>query len=398
MAHKTCHVVYGVVEREFVQMDNVIIKIGHTTQPFPKRLSQYPNDSQMVFTLSIRSNRSKDAEDCILRMLRNHEDVICRCDIGAEYFEITRDVFPTLYIHMQSLMVSHKFLWNGYEDTICDSNDDIVASNGVSTPPQFEEHFGSVHDFIKANIDELSEKTFDQNALVTRIESSLKTHDNKIKFTSSKILSALKTLGCIPVNQVFDGILPVSALRFPDLKKHQKVSRFLHECCIACGADDPSDSALLYAGFTQFCTDNDLSMTLQSVEELGEIIQELGNQCSGIILNYSMSKLISRLRVSRTFKSVHLEFLHHCLSLPEFNHNQDVEVIIDNNKLVEKFEDFASNHGYPIQKPYSFHIKMSSLTHKPDKNTGIPGFTRKKTSKARQYAFHIPTIRKYLYK
>jgi len=141
MAHRTSNVVYGIIEREFVThtliSDEVIIKIGHTTKPFHKRLSNYPNGSQMVFVIGVQRNKSREAEKCLLNMLRNNDDVIERKDIGTEYFEIDQSMFPTVVLQMQAEMY-HKFLWkraeaNGDDDTSDESETEVREEDHEDT-------------------------------------------------------------------------------------------------------------------------------------------------------------------------------------------------------------------------------------------------------------------------
>ena len=78
--------IYLIIEREFVNSGKNIYKIGRTNQPFPRRYSQYPNDSHMI--LHMACNNCVKLEKIIKKKFKkkfNH-----RKDIGEEYFEGSR--------------------------------------------------------------------------------------------------------------------------------------------------------------------------------------------------------------------------------------------------------------------------------------------------------------------
>eukprot|EP00798_Chlamydomonas_sp_ICE-L_P013594 gene13594-19466_t len=299
MAHKTSNVVYGIIEREFVKhtltSDEIIIKIGHTTKPFYKRLSNYPNGSQMVFVTSVQRNKSREAEKCLLNMLRHHDDVIERKDIGAEYFEIDKSMFPYVAMLMQTVML--KFLWNGAEaNGDATSDDEETEVREEETDVREEDHedtveregivaqlcteiiqnvvdanqtpkVPSVIEFISANIDELSEKVVKQTDFMRRIQTSVEG-----KTTANKTLAVLKDLGAKQVRYMFEEAFPIPAVQFPDLKKHDKIKRFVMS--VTDTGQKFVSMQEVFDGFTAFCGYRGESTPAENAVDMEKLMRE----------------------------------------------------------------------------------------------------------------------------
>jgi hypothetical protein len=123
MAHHTHHIVYALVEREFLGKSPLVVKVGRTSHPFCKSLSQYPNGSQIIFAIHVLDAQAcVDAEATLLRYMRGGYDsrIQPRRDVGAEYFEVGE---ATVYNGMLSNIL--KYAWSG--EACGDSRDDTVG-------------------------------------------------------------------------------------------------------------------------------------------------------------------------------------------------------------------------------------------------------------------------------
>jgi len=323
MAHRTSNVVYGIIEREFVThtltSDEVIIKIGHTTKPFHKRLSNYPNGSQMVFAIGVQRNKSREAEKCLLNMLRHNDDVIERKDIGTEYFEIDQSMFPNVVLQMQTAMY-HKFLWKRAEangdDATSDESDTEVREEYHDVREEYhevrEEYYEdpveregivsqlcteiirnvveanktpkvpSVIEFVAANIEELSEKVVKQTDILRRIQTSVEG-----KTTSNKTLAVLKDLGAKQVRYMFEEAFPIPAVQFPDLKKHDKIKLFAMSVTDA-GQKFVSIQEVFY-GFKAFCSYRGESTPAANDADMEKLMRECGVDPEILVGSYNIT-------------------------------------------------------------------------------------------------------------
>ena len=77
--------IYLLREREFVNTNTPVYKIGMTQQEPNKRLNKYPKNSELVIVMGVPINKTVQIEKHLIREFKkefNH-----RHDIGAEYFE-----------------------------------------------------------------------------------------------------------------------------------------------------------------------------------------------------------------------------------------------------------------------------------------------------------------------
>jgi hypothetical protein len=74
---------YLLREREFIKTNELIFKVGKTTQNLYQRINKYPKDSELI--MAIRVADCHTAETALLKELRRK--YIQRRDIGHEYFE-----------------------------------------------------------------------------------------------------------------------------------------------------------------------------------------------------------------------------------------------------------------------------------------------------------------------
>lgn len=74
---------YLLREREFIKTNELIFKVGKTTQNLYQRINKYPKDSELI--MAIRVADCHTAETALLKELRRK--YIQRRDIGYEYFE-----------------------------------------------------------------------------------------------------------------------------------------------------------------------------------------------------------------------------------------------------------------------------------------------------------------------
>ena len=91
-----CGYVYLLIEREFINANQPIYKIGRTGQNPPwHRLNGYPKGSQFIFFLSV--NNHKKIEQNIKKELKNTHSIQHRKNIGQEYFEGHIDQFLPIF-------------------------------------------------------------------------------------------------------------------------------------------------------------------------------------------------------------------------------------------------------------------------------------------------------------
>jgi len=79
------HVVYAVIEREFLKTGEPIVKYGCTGVGMDNRMIGYPKGSLLLLTRPVCPSSLKRAEAAVLAGAR--EKFINRLDIGREYFE-----------------------------------------------------------------------------------------------------------------------------------------------------------------------------------------------------------------------------------------------------------------------------------------------------------------------
>jgi hypothetical protein len=89
-----CNYIYIIQEREFINANQPVYKIGKTTKEIQKRCSQYPKSSKLLFTQHV-DNCHEVEKNIIKKLTENFKN---RKDIGREYFEgniknIMKDVF-----------------------------------------------------------------------------------------------------------------------------------------------------------------------------------------------------------------------------------------------------------------------------------------------------------------
>eukprot|EP00798_Chlamydomonas_sp_ICE-L_P003725 gene3725-13790_t len=251
----------------------------------------------MVFAIGVQRNKSREAEKCLLNMLRYNDDVIERKDIGTEYFEIDQSMFPTVVLQMQAAMY-HKFLWKRAEangdDATSDESDTEVRESEIEMREEDHEDtveregivahlcteiiqnvvdanqphkVPSVIEFISANIDELSEKVVKQTDLMRRIQTSVEG-----KTTANKTLAVLKDLGAKQVRYMFEEAFPIPAVQFPDLKKHDKIKRFVMS------VTDTEQKFVsmqeVFDGFTAFCGYRGESTPAENASDMEKLMRE----------------------------------------------------------------------------------------------------------------------------
>jgi hypothetical protein len=77
--------IYLLREREFVKLNEHVYKIGMTNRNMSKRFSEYPKDSELIFTVAVPSKLTKITEADIIKEYISHFKQ--RTDVGVEYFE-----------------------------------------------------------------------------------------------------------------------------------------------------------------------------------------------------------------------------------------------------------------------------------------------------------------------
>jgi len=254
MAHNTQHVIYGIIEREFVRAQEFVIKVGHTAKPFYKRLSAYPKGSQMVFAVSVTAGTSRQAEADLLACMRSWSGITSRSDVGAEYFEL-----PTQHA---SLIVSHcvtqvlaKYMWtpsvhrpaesstsdaetvdsvagatatDAATATVYDMEEDasgvvasLVESIFQNVCARAASLFETVYDFVDAHVDRLSLQTVQRDVLVDEIRGCVSSSRDGKKISAGAVKRALMDLGAREVNAMLGNrSIAVPAWQFPDLLKN----------------------------------------------------------------------------------------------------------------------------------------------------------------------------------
>jgi hypothetical protein len=91
-----CGYVYLLIEREFINANQPIYKIGRTGQNSPlNRLKGYPKQSQFILFYSV--NNYKNIEQNIKKELKHRNEIIHKNDIGEEYFQGDINIFVSIF-------------------------------------------------------------------------------------------------------------------------------------------------------------------------------------------------------------------------------------------------------------------------------------------------------------
>ena len=106
MAHKL--VVYALVENKFIQKNEIVVKVGWTSKPFGKRLSQYPKNSKMIFEIHVLNPLAcVESETVLLRYLRGDPRVKPRCDVGYEYYQLDAGDSGAVFQEMADVVLQY---------------------------------------------------------------------------------------------------------------------------------------------------------------------------------------------------------------------------------------------------------------------------------------------------
>ncbi len=88
--------VYLLIEREFINANQPVYKIGRTGHKCPlTRLKGYPKQSQFICFYSV--NNYKRIEQNIKKELKYRKEIIHRKDIGEEYFQGDTNIFMPIF-------------------------------------------------------------------------------------------------------------------------------------------------------------------------------------------------------------------------------------------------------------------------------------------------------------
>ena len=99
--------IYLLIEREFINSNQSVYKVGKTNQPNYNRFKTYPNDSKILLHISVEN--CSEFEESILSIFRR--TFIPRVDIGSEYFEGDVNLMRQKIMHIiLSKEVSEKIL------------------------------------------------------------------------------------------------------------------------------------------------------------------------------------------------------------------------------------------------------------------------------------------------
>ena len=92
----SCGYVYLLIEREFINANQQVYKIGRTGQNCPwERFKNYPKQSQFIFFFSV--NNYKKIKQNIKKKIKYTNLIIHRKDIGEEYFEGNINIFIEIF-------------------------------------------------------------------------------------------------------------------------------------------------------------------------------------------------------------------------------------------------------------------------------------------------------------
>jgi len=409
MAHHTKHVVYALVEREFLGKYPLVVKVGRTSQSFCRRIAQYPNGSHLIFSIHVRDAQAcVDAEAELLMYMRGGSDsrIQPRRDVGAEYFEVGQ---ATVYNGM--FASASKYAWYGEDcggkQEECDTPRDESVASAVESKETDQERmdretyvsrvvtvifdnvvqaniecYDTVHAFVEANATELSGAVLDQGAFVARVLSNLSA-SLRCSFTSKKVLSSLKDLGIQPIHYIFDGLLlPRRALRFPDFTRHKNILRFLDERCISTTPGDMrphiSTTPGMYNAYVTFCEEEGLHATVADVVELAQVVKECG-----LDTMYTLQKA-----TPEDILQIESQFLLHLMQEQSVSHPRiDDSVSFPAATLFSMFNDWLSPiPGSPKHETtlIKFGLKMSKL--------GLRGVSKRRCNTGAVYSFCITDV------
>ena len=131
MAHITTNVVYALVEHKFIQNDELVVKVGRTSNPFGQRLSQYPKNSKMIFAIHVLNPRAcVEAETALLRYLSGDPRVKHRLDVGYEYYQLDAGDAGAVFREMADIVF--QYVWTGSVDSLDCGTEDVPTD-----PPIF---------------------------------------------------------------------------------------------------------------------------------------------------------------------------------------------------------------------------------------------------------------------
>jgi len=116
MSNQYCYIIQ---EREFVNSNKSIYKIGKTTQQIHKRMNQYPKDSKVILTLNVEN--CDEFEKNIKRIFP--QKYKHRTDIGIEYFEGNVNEMIDEYISLNKSLVKNNVIEKVNTDSNNNSND-----------------------------------------------------------------------------------------------------------------------------------------------------------------------------------------------------------------------------------------------------------------------------------
>jgi len=187
MAHMTTNVVYALVEHKFIQKDEIVVKVGRTSNPFVQRLSQYPKNSKMIFAIHVLNQRAGvEAETVLLRYLRgDYPRVKPRRDVGYEYYQLDAGDSGAVFREMADVVF--QYVWTGGVDSLDCGTEDVPHA-----PPIF-----AVLEREKER-EKLREKTVSR--LVAKI------FENVLRSNTPRSVEVLASLLCPELQRPFRGV------------------------------------------------------------------------------------------------------------------------------------------------------------------------------------------------
>lgn len=93
--------IYLLQEREFINKNENVYKIGMTRHEPNKRLSKYPKNSQLFLAVACKNENTCDIENELINKFKNMSQIVQRNDIGNEYFQgninlMMNEIFSTV--------------------------------------------------------------------------------------------------------------------------------------------------------------------------------------------------------------------------------------------------------------------------------------------------------------
>ena len=330
----TRNVVYALVEREFLQDANMVVKVGMTSKPpFIKRLANYSKQAQL---LAIHATTSRHAciqaeKDLIGFMRSGAMGIKQRKDIGSETFEYSRDLAANVHIAMCTVVAPYVYgklkepdsTESETDTTTTEPEEPVEQAEPVEPVEQAEqveqaeseeeaepveqveeaepeveaEPAGepvepvdvkyTVNAYIRENESELSAKTEELSTVMNNISERLVEGGwNPKKIPRTIIANCLKNEGGLMKNRVFPGdAIARTAVVFPNYIENRSIGQFVGEYRSENTESMCSKAAVLEA-YNELTIRNGLVALISGKELFKKLelfgVSTRGNQCFGL--------------------------------------------------------------------------------------------------------------------